>query len=164
MKHRIKTWSIILLASCLFKFGYSQTKGNCLYKNPLCFFNTDVLNYLQVLHKNQQYNKMTAFFYGFSDHSRRSLEDRLSNANFGYSLKRVGVKEKNKTSWSSDKSLVNLALFSKIMAINSSVLRVTLIKSTMNINFTTASNNCCKLNLKRFKSKCWRLFDPCNFS
>jgi hypothetical protein len=100
MKHRIKTWSIILLASCLFKFGYSQTKGNCLYKNPLCFFNTDVLNYLQVLHKNQQYNKMTAFFYGSSDRTKQNLEDRLSNANFGYSLKRVGVKEKNKTSWS----------------------------------------------------------------
>lgn len=100
MKHRIKTWSIILFASCLFKFGYSQTEGNCLYKNPLCFFNTDVLNYLQVLHKNQQYNKMTAFFYGSSDRTRQNLEDRLSNANFGYSLKRVGVKEKNKTSWS----------------------------------------------------------------
>ncbi len=100
MKHRIKTWSIILFASCLFNVGHSQTKGNCLYKNPLCFFNTDVLNYLQVLHKNQQYNKMTAFFYGSSDQTKQNLEDRLSNANFGYSLKRVGVKEKNKTSWS----------------------------------------------------------------
>jgi hypothetical protein len=28
------------------------------------------------------------------------LEDRLLNANFGYSLKRVGVKEINKTGWS----------------------------------------------------------------
>lgn len=100
MKHRIKTGSIILFASCLFNVGHSQTKGNCLYKNPLCFFNTDVLNYLQVLHKNQQYNKMTAFFYGYSDRTKQNLEDRLSNANFGYSLKRVGIKEKNKTSWS----------------------------------------------------------------
>ena len=100
MKHKIKTWSIILFALCLFNVGHSQTKSNCLYKNPLCFFNTDVLNYLQVLHKNQQYNKMTTFFYGSSDRTRENLEDRLSNANFGYSLKRVGVKEKNKTSWS----------------------------------------------------------------
>jgi hypothetical protein len=100
MKHKIKTWSIILFALCLFNVGHSQTKSSCLYKNPLCFFNTDVLNYLQVLHKNQQYNKMTAFFYGSSDRTRQNLEDRLSNANFGYSLKRVGVKEKNKTSWS----------------------------------------------------------------
>ena len=43
---------------------------------------------------------MTAFFYGSSDLTRQNLEDRLSNANFGYSLKRVGVNEKNKTSWS----------------------------------------------------------------
>ena len=60
---------------------------------------------------------------------------------------------KNKTNWSSDKSLVSLALFSKMMAINSSVLRVTLIRSTININLTTESINCCKLNLNRFKSQ-----------
>jgi hypothetical protein len=43
---------------------------------------------------------MPTFFYGFSDRTRQNLENRLSNANFGYSLKRVGVKEINKTSWS----------------------------------------------------------------
>jgi hypothetical protein len=100
MKRKLKNRSILIFTLFFVKVGYSQTKGNCLYKNPLCFFNTDVLNYLQVLHKNQQYNKMTTFFYGSSDRTRQNLEVRLSNANFGYSLKRVGVKEKNKTSWS----------------------------------------------------------------
>jgi hypothetical protein len=100
MKSKLKNGSILILTLFFVKVGYSQTKGNCLYKNPLCFFNTDVLNYLQVLHKNQQYNKMTSFFYGSSDRTRQNLEVRLSNANFGYSLKRVGVKEKNKTNWS----------------------------------------------------------------
>jgi hypothetical protein len=100
MKSKLKNGSILIFTIFFIKVGYSQTKGNCLYKNPLCFFNTDVLNYLQVLHKNQQYNKMTAFFYGSSDRTKQNLEDRLSNANFGYSFKRVGVKEKNKTSWS----------------------------------------------------------------
>ena len=33
-------------------------QSNCLFKNPLCFYNTDILTYLQVLHKNQQYDKM----------------------------------------------------------------------------------------------------------
>lgn len=100
MKRKILIGSILIFNLFFIEVGYSQTKGNCLYKNPLCFFNTDVLNYLQVLHKNQQYNKMTAFFYGSSDRTRQNLEDRLSNANFGYSLKRVGVKEINKSSWS----------------------------------------------------------------
>jgi len=100
MKSKLKNGSILIFTLFFVKVGYSQTNGNCLYKNPLCFFNTDVLNYLQVLHKNQQYNKMTTFFYGSSDRTRQNLEDRLSNANFGYSLKRVGVKEKNKASWS----------------------------------------------------------------
>lgn len=100
MKRKLKNRSILIFTLFFVKVGYSQTKGNCLYKNPLCFFNTDVLNYLQVLHKNQQYNKMTTFFYGSSDRTIQNLEVRLSNANFGYTLKRVGVKEKNKTSWS----------------------------------------------------------------
>ena len=45
---------------------------------------------------------MTTFLYGpnIDGKDKKSLEERLSNANFGYSLKRVGIKEKNKTSWS----------------------------------------------------------------
>lgn len=101
MNNFIKIFFIFLFTLYLSKAGYSQA-SNCLYKNPLCFYNTDILNYLQVLHKNQQYSKMTNFLYGpnIDGKDKKSLEESLSNANFGYSLKRVGIKEKNKTSWS----------------------------------------------------------------
>lgn len=79
-----------------------QAQSSCLYKNPLCFYNTDVLCYLQTLHKNQQFQKMTAFFYGpVKDEKHKQLfVDKISNANFGYTLKRVGIKEITKTQWS----------------------------------------------------------------
>ena len=45
---------------------------------------------------------MITFLYGpnIDGKDKKFLEESLSNANFGYSLKRVGVKVKNKTSWS----------------------------------------------------------------
>ena len=99
MNNLFKIFLIFLFTLCLSKAGYSQ-ESNCLYKNPLCFYNTDILNYLQVLHKNQQYSKMTNFLYGPNKVGKNNIEESLSNASFGYSLKRVGIKEKNKTSWS----------------------------------------------------------------
>jgi hypothetical protein len=64
---------------------------NCLYKNPEFFSNTDILAYLQVLDKNKQYQKMEPFF---TDHFQINIgfESELSDIDFGYSLKRVGVK------------------------------------------------------------------------
>ncbi len=100
MTRIIKIFIICLFTLCLNKVNYSQEKNNCLYKNPLCFYNTDILSYLQAVHKNQQYEKMLPFFYGSSVNIKSKLLERLTNANFGYSLKRVGVKVKNKTSWS----------------------------------------------------------------
>ena len=99
MNKLLKIFFISVFTLCLSKAGYSQ-ESNCLYKNPLCFYNTDILNYLQVLHKNLQYEEMVPFFYGSSLNNKSKLEERLSNASFGYSLKRVGIKEKNKTNWS----------------------------------------------------------------
>jgi hypothetical protein len=80
----------------------SLTQSDCLFKNPLCFYNTDILSYLQVLHKNQQYEKMTPFFYGsFIDSiGKEKLVNRLDEAEFGFSMKRVGVKETAKNKWS----------------------------------------------------------------
>lgn len=97
----LKIFFIFLFTLCLSKVGYSQETNTCLFKNPLCFYNTDILNYLQVLHKNQQYDKMTNFLYGpnINGKDKNAIEESLSNASFGYSLKRVGDKEKNKTSW-----------------------------------------------------------------
>ena len=101
MNNFLKKYFIYLFTLCLSKASYSQ-ESNCLYKNPLCFYNTDILNYLQILHKNQLYSKMTNFLYGpnIGGKDKNTIEESLSNASFGYSLKRVGIKEKNKTSWS----------------------------------------------------------------
>jgi hypothetical protein len=45
---------------------------------------------------------MSNFLYGpkKDGKDKNTIEESLSNSSFGYSLKRVGVKEKNKTSWS----------------------------------------------------------------
>lgn len=102
MKSNFKIWFILLCTLCLCNDGFSQAESTCLYKNPLCFYNTDILNYLQVLHKNQDYDKMQVFIYGPATETKdeNSLKEMLSNASFGYSFKRVGVKAKTKTSWS----------------------------------------------------------------
>jgi hypothetical protein len=80
----------------------SLAQSDCLFKNPLCFYNTDILSYMQVLHKNQQYEKMTPFFYGslIDSIGKEKLINRLNEAEFGFSMKRVGVKETGKNKWS----------------------------------------------------------------
>ena len=102
MKTRFTILVIFLCIFSLFGKGYAQNTGNCLFKNPLCFYNTNILNYLQVLHKNQQYDKACNFIYGpaIDGKSKNSIEEKLSDASFGYSLKKVGIKQKTNTSWS----------------------------------------------------------------
>ena len=78
-----------------------SAQDNCLFRNPLCFYNTDILTYLQVLHKNQQYENMAPFFYGsFSDNNKYIFLNKLGEVDFGYTLKRVGVIEIEKNKWS----------------------------------------------------------------
>ena len=85
MNNFFKMFFIFLFTLCLSKASYSK-ESNCL----------------QILHKNQQYSKMANFLYGpkIDGKDKNTIEESLANASFGYSLKRVGVKEKNKTSWS----------------------------------------------------------------
>jgi hypothetical protein len=66
-----------------------------LFRTPLSFYNTDILSYLQVLHKNQQYEKMVPFFTGDlrATRSQSALLEMLTNAPFGYSIKRAGIRE-----------------------------------------------------------------------
>ncbi len=74
-----------------------------LYRTPLSFYNTDILSYLQVLHKNQQYEKMVPFFTGplVSAKSTSELVTFLAEAPFGYSMKRSGIREiDSKQRWS----------------------------------------------------------------
>ena len=76
-----------------------SAQDNCLFRNPLCFYNTDILTYLQVLHKNQQFEKMVPFFYGsFSNNKKNTFVNKLGEVDFGYTLKRVGVKKLRRTS------------------------------------------------------------------
>ncbi|MFN6039198.1 MAG: hypothetical protein ACK452_12075 [Bacteroidota bacterium] len=90
-----------LLITSVF-FGAAQEDKSCLFKNPLCFYNTDLLSYLQILHKNQEYEKMTEFISGPLSKSltKKELTDKLESASFGFKLKRVGIKKKNNSSWS----------------------------------------------------------------
>jgi len=68
----------------------SFAQENCLFKNPLCFYNTDILTYLQVLHKNQQYEKRVPFFYGpYLNGSKAEFTNKLSGVDFGYALKMI---------------------------------------------------------------------------
>jgi hypothetical protein len=74
----------------------------CLFKNPLCFYNMDVLRYLQVLHQKQEYGQMAKFFYGPMKQQlgEKKLAAKLADQDFGYALKRVGIKEGTAKSWS----------------------------------------------------------------
>jgi hypothetical protein len=74
----------------------------CLFKNPLCFYNLDVLRYLQVLHQKQEYEQMATFFYGpmKQELGEEDLADALAEVDFGYALKRVGIKEVDAKNWS----------------------------------------------------------------
>lgn len=81
------------------KYSVSE---NCLFKNPLCFFNTDILTYQQILFKNMQFEKMVPFFYGpwIKSQPKNQIISHFSKAQFGYSLKRIGIRTNSVNSWS----------------------------------------------------------------
>jgi hypothetical protein len=89
--------TLFVAATC----ARAQT-DNCLFKNPLCFYNSDILSYLQVMHKQQQYDRMLPFIYGESLDSLgpKLIVRQLSEASFGYEIKRVGVKLHDRQHWS----------------------------------------------------------------
>ena len=62
----------------------------------------DVLRYLQVLHQKQEYGQMTTFFYGPMKQAlgEKKLAAVLADQDFGYALKRVGIKEVDSKNWS----------------------------------------------------------------
>ena len=62
----------------------------------------DVLRYLQVLHQKQEYGQMTTFFYGPMKQAlgEKKLAAALADQDFGYALKRVGIKEVDSKNWS----------------------------------------------------------------
>jgi hypothetical protein len=91
-----------IITMLLFNSLYSQHES-FLFRTPLSFYNTDILSYLQVLHKNIQYEKMVPFFTGELRESRSqsAFVELLANAPFGYSMKRAGIREVRKgEAWS----------------------------------------------------------------
>lgn len=77
--------------------------NSCLFKNPLCFYATDILSYLQVLHKNSRYEEMLPFLYEPNQLKKMGKTKALKSIesmNFGYEFRRVGIKEEQKgVSW-----------------------------------------------------------------
>ncbi len=98
----MKHFSALLISLCLACATYGQNES-FLFRTPLSFYNTDILSYLQVLHKNQQYEKMVPFFTGplVSAKSTSELVTFFADAPFGYSMKRSGIREiESKQHWS----------------------------------------------------------------
>ena len=98
----MKHFSTLLISLCLACATYGQNES-FLFRTPLSFYNTDILSYLQVLHKNQQYEKMVPFLTGplVSAKSTSELVTFLADAPFGYSMKRSGIREiESKQHWS----------------------------------------------------------------
>jgi hypothetical protein len=89
---------ILISLVMLITFGQNlngQTNQNsCLFKNPMCFYTSDILTYLQALHKNMLYEEMLPFLYGpkIKGKTKQQMVSELAEAPFGYQLKRVGIR------------------------------------------------------------------------
>jgi hypothetical protein len=94
-----------ILVLLVLSIGLSQSSwaqsSDCLFKNPLCFYNTDILTYLQTLHKHQQYEQMLSYMTGpaLENLSKAQKLEKIENAPFGYQMKRSGVKTINDHEW-----------------------------------------------------------------
>lgn len=92
MKRRIGI-SVLLLIISLHLTAQSEP-DNCQFKNPMCFYTTDILTYLQALHRNMQYEEMLPFLYGpaVDGKTKEVVMVLLDQAPFGYQMKRVGIR------------------------------------------------------------------------
>jgi hypothetical protein len=98
----MKHFSVLFISLCIASATYGQNES-FLFRTPLSFYNTDILSYLQVLHKNQQYEKMVPFFTGplVAHKSAGDIAAMLADAPFGYAMKRAGIREiESKQHWS----------------------------------------------------------------
>lgn len=104
-------------------------QSNCLFKNPLCFYNTDILNYVQLLKNNLQTEKLLPFFHGpFYDSLKKEDKIRfLEKSPLGYQLKRVGIRAIDSKCWKLTYSRVILGTREQFM------IQVDLIKDTCRI-------------------------------
>jgi hypothetical protein len=83
------------ITAFIFSIAVYGQHDSFLFRTHLSFYNTDILSYLQVLHKNQQYEKMVPFFTGsaLDGKSSSNMAAILADAPFGYSMKRAGILE-----------------------------------------------------------------------
>jgi hypothetical protein len=90
MKHCLS-----IITAFIFSIAVYGQHDSFLFRTPLSFYNTDILSYLQVLHKNQQYEKMVPLFTGsaLDEKSSSNMAAILADAPFGYSMKRAGILE-----------------------------------------------------------------------
>ena len=83
--------------------SFSAQDSSCLFKNPLCFYATDILSYLQIQYKNSRYEEMLPFLYEPKELKKigkaKALKS-IESMNFGFEFRRVGIKEEQKgISW-----------------------------------------------------------------
>lgn len=91
---KFNSWFIVFFLAFPYHFFAQSGQDNCQFKNPMCFYTTDILSYLQALHKNMQYEEMLPFLYGPSvdGKTKEVVMDLLDRAPFGYQMKRVGIR------------------------------------------------------------------------
>lgn len=92
------------LVVLLFFMNFQQVKTaeSCLFKNPLCFYSTDILQYVQILFKQMRYEDMVPFIYTPAEIKNKKpsqLVKEIEKMNFGYSFKRTGIRENPKGTW-----------------------------------------------------------------
>jgi len=92
----IITFIIVSLMMTKLAIAQQQVRPSCLFKNPLCFYATDILSYIQILHKNSRYEEMLPFLYEPQQLTKigknKAIAD-IEKMNIGYEMKRVGIRE-----------------------------------------------------------------------
>ncbi|MFZ9977083.1 MAG: hypothetical protein ACO3GR_03210 [Candidatus Kapaibacteriota bacterium] len=95
--------AVSIITTMIMPFHTLGMDNSCLFKNPLCFYATDILSYLQILHKNSRYEEMLPFLYEPNELKKMGKTKALKSIesmNFGYEFRRVGIKEEQKgVSW-----------------------------------------------------------------
>ena len=91
---KLRNWLFGILLLFSFQLTAQNSQDSCLFKNPMCFYTTDILTYLQAMHKNMQYEEMLPFLFGPSVDGKADelVMDLLDQAPFGYQMKRVGIR------------------------------------------------------------------------
>ena len=92
----------LLILLFFMNLQYAKTAESCLFKNPLCFYSTDILQYVQILFKQMQYENMVPFIYTPAEIKNKKssqLVKEIEKMSFGYSFKRTGIREYPKGTW-----------------------------------------------------------------